>query len=285
MRRVILHILLCALLFGGCSNYDVGLKFEIGETVADNEIWYTSSDGNVVELHEDAFDTEIVYNTYRNGLGVIKFKKTLTTIGANAFYKCTSLTSVIIPNSVVTIGALAFCECTSLTDVAIGNSVTSIEDYAFCDCSALKSITIPDSVTSIGFEAFYNCTSLTSVTIGNGVAEIGQMAFSQCSSLTSLTLGDGVTKIGSHAFSNCKLLTSVTIPDGVTSMEYYAFGACTSLKSVYCKPIIPPSRGYDMFHTNASGRLIYVPAASIDKYKSASGWWEYGDAYVGYNFQ
>ena len=81
----------------------------------------------------------------------------VTSIGYSAFYGCTKLTSVEIPNSVTSIGNQAFYSCTRLTSVVIGNSVTSIGEWAFNRCSGLTSITIPNSVTSIGDSAFYGC--------------------------------------------------------------------------------------------------------------------------------
>ena len=91
----------------------------------------------------------------------------VTSIGGYAFYDCSGLTSVTIPNSVTRIGGYAFYNCSSLTSITIPNSVTSIGWGAFSDCSSLTSVTIPNSVTSIGEFAFYNCSSLTSVTISN----------------------------------------------------------------------------------------------------------------------
>ena len=97
-----------------------------------------------------------------------------------------------IQNSVASIGDSAFENCTSLTSVIIGNSVT-----------------IPNSVTSIGYSAFYKCISLTSVTIGNSVARIDDSAFSNCTSLTSVTIGKSVTRIAYGAFYNCTSLKDV----------------------------------------------------------------------------
>ena len=144
-------------------------------------------------------------------------------IGSYAFYNCTGLTSVTIPNSVTSIGEKAFFKCSGLTSVTIGNSVTSIGYSAFAYCTGLTSIEIPNSVTSIEGSAFEGCTGLTSVTIPNSVTSIGSWAFYYCSGLTSVTIPNSVTSIGSAAFYSCTGLTSVTIPNSVTSIGREAF--------------------------------------------------------------
>ena len=274
-----------------------------------NQIWYTTSDGNVVEPYNtDVFGTNIISNTYNNGMGVITFDGVVTTIGECAFADCASLTSVNIPDSVTTIGDSAFAYCYSLTSVNIPDSVTTIGEgafgycdsltsvnipdsvttigiYAFCNCTSLTSVAIPDSVTTIGMATFYECTSLTSVAIPDSVTTIDGSVFSGCTSLTSVTIPDSVTTIGYAAFYDCSSLTSVNIPDSVTTIGQCAFENCTSLTSVYCKATTPPSLGgTSVFDSNGSGRKIYVPAGSVNAYKSATNWFEYRSAIVGYNF-
>ena len=157
---------------------------------------------------------------------------TVTRIGDGAFYNCSGLTSITIPNSVISIGDYAFSNCSGLTSITIPNSVTSIGGSAFRECSSLTSITIPEGVTTIGGETFIGCSALTSVTIPKGVTSIEWSAFAGCSSLTSVTIPEGVTSIGNWTFQDCSALTSVTIPSSVTSIGESAFASCYSLTSV-----------------------------------------------------
>ena len=117
--------------------------------------------------------------------------------------------STIVPNSVTSIGDEAFYGCTNLTSVNIPNSVTSIGRYAFYACSRLSSITIPNSVTTIGDYAFYKCTGMASVTIGNSVTLIGDATFCDCSHLISLIIGSNVTEIRGRAFLRCYNLSKI----------------------------------------------------------------------------
>ena len=159
----------------------------------------------------------------------------------------------------------------NLVSVEIGDCVTTIGGWAFDGCSSLTSITIPNSVTSIGTNAFNSCTSLTSVTIPDSVTSIGQGAFYGCSSLTSITIPDGVTSIGNGAFDSCRSLTSVTIPNSVTIIGNWTFYNC-SLTSVTVNATTPPTLGGGAFD-NTNDCPIYVPAASVNAYKSA--WSDY----------
>ena len=161
-----------------------------------------------------------------------KYFTSLTNIVEYAFSGCTSLRSIIIPNSVTSISDNAFYNCNSLSSVRIPNSVTSIGSRAFYDCYGLTSVTIPNSVTSISDSTFYRCNSLRSVTIPNSITSIGESAFQYCSKLTSVTIPNSVTSIGQSAFGGCNGLTGIIIPNNVTSIENKAFDGCTSLKEL-----------------------------------------------------
>ena len=173
----------------------------------------------------------------------------VTSIGKRAFYDCSDLTSVTIPNSVTSIGWGAFSGCsdlttlnfnaincqdfeaydnrhpfyrTLLTTVNIGDGVQRIPAYFVRGCSGLTSVTIPNSVTSIGDRAFYGCSGLTSVTIPTGVTSIGEWAFSGCSGLTSVTIPNSVTSIGGWAFYGCSGLTTLNF-NAINCQDFEAY--------------------------------------------------------------
>ena len=220
--------------------------------------------------------------------------RSVTSISSYAFWSCTSLTSITIPNSVTSIGGWAFEWCKNLTSITIPDSVTEIGSGAFESCTSLtvinvatgnknfvlingvlynknktklicypagkkdKSYSILDSVTEIGDSAFSGCASLTSITIPDGVTSISNGAFSGCTSLTSITIPDSVTSIGYSAFRGCASLTSITIPDSVTSIGEGAFSYCASLTSITI-PDSVTSIGEGAFSYCASLASITIP--------------------------
>jgi hypothetical protein len=155
---------------------------------------------------------------------------TVTVIKYDAFYGCTSLASITIPDLVTNIGNAAFFECTSLTSIILPDQITNIGDAAFSRCTSLTSIIMPDLLTNIEEYAFNGCTSLTSITIPDLVTNIGNGAFIMCTSLTSIIIPEQLTYIGYHAFAECTSLTSIILPEQLTTIGYRAFNECTSLE-------------------------------------------------------
>ena len=175
---------------------------------------------------------ETATNTLILGCAKTIIPESVTVIGTDAFFRCTSLQSITIPKSVMEIGYYAFEGCTSLQSIVIPGSVTEIGFRTFCGCTSLQSITIPESVTKIGSGAFSGCTSLQSITIHEGVTEIGSSAFFRCTSLQNIVIPESVTEIGWSAFEACTSLQSITIPNSVTLIGTWAFYDCTGLTSV-----------------------------------------------------
>ena len=133
--------------------------------------------------------------------------------------------NIVIESGVTSIGKNAFYRCTELTKVTISDSVVRIGDYAFRSCYSLTGVKIPDNVTSVAYAVFYWCRALTSVTIPDSVTSIGDYAFFSCSSLKNVTIPDSVTQIGRGAFAGCTSLTAVTIPRSVTSIAEGTFSS------------------------------------------------------------
>ncbi len=243
--------------FLGCS----GLS---SITVAKNNAKY-HSDGNCL------IDTE--NKTLMSGCknSIIPSDGSVTSIGKYAFYDCTELTSITIPDSVTSIDKSAFSGCTGLTSVTIPGSVTSIGEYAFNRCYKLvevynkSSLSITAGSEENGYVAYYAKNiyteegksklttdengyviytdgdekilvaylgTETELTLPAYITQIYNYAFRDCTGLTSVTIPNSVTSIGDYAFRGCTSLTSITFPNSVTNIGDYAFEGCTSLTSI-----------------------------------------------------
>jgi hypothetical protein len=205
-------------------------------TNSDNTInitGYTGAGGavnipNTIErLPVSSIETSAFYHC--TSLTSVTIPESITRMGDGAFQSCYSLTNVIIGTGVTNIGVKLFWGCGELTGITIPSNVVSIGDDAFLGCSSMTDIVIPDSVIRIGSGAFHSCSGLTGVTIPSAITYIRPGTFYSCVSLTSITIPNSVTSIGFDAFNGCTGLTSITIPDNVTIMAHYAFSGCTGL--------------------------------------------------------
>ena len=193
-----------------------------------NEIWYTSADGSIVEPHDGefaqgnsdfnpdplvVFGANIVSNTYENGVGIIEFDADITSIGYGAFVGC-----------------------------------------------QFKSVTLPESVTSIGDAVFIYCTA-ESINIPNNVTSIGEAAFS-ISDIKQINIPEGVNVIKPQTFMSCDSLESVVIPSTVTSIADKAFWGTGNLTSIVCKAKVAPKLGTNIFGNSSETGTLYYPQGS-----------------------
>ena len=208
--------------FYGCSgltSVTIGNSVtSIGYEAFSGTAWYDEQPDGLVYAGKVAYTYK---GTMPQGTKIV-LKEGTVCIANNAFYGCSGLTSVTIPNSVTSIGGAAFSGCSDLTSVTINsNTIASTSHIVALFGTQVKEYVFGDGVESIGSYAFNNCKNMTSVTIPNSVTSIGYSAFSGCSGLTSVTIPNSVTSIGGSAFSNCSDLTSVTINSNAIASKSY----------------------------------------------------------------
>lgn len=239
-----------------------------------------------------------------------------TVIDCRAFYKCSELESVSLGNNIVEIGGDAFYQCTSLPSIVIPNSVTNINGGSkgkfctFSGCTSLSSVQLSENITSLAQGTFYNCTSLTSISIPEKVEKIDGLAFADCINLSDIKLPSNLITVDQCTFENCKSLEAISIPDKVSTIQKGAFLGCSNLKevtlgrgitdlyqgsfencakleTVYCYADVPPTchNEYNSYFGRSNGPFensyveyatLYVPKTSIDGYKSAALWNNFG---------
>jgi len=260
-----------------------------------------------------------------SGLTAITLPNTITSIDFATFVDCTSLETIDIPEGVTTLGVSAFNGCTSLTSVTFPSTLTEIKDGAFYKCSSLVNVTLPNTVTTMGHTIFTHCDALTApiyndkifaclpvsysgeYTVPDGIEHIIGNAFNGCASLTAVTIPNSVTGIERETFSMCTGLKSVNLPNTITTIEYQAFFDCTglntitlpssveylgngalwgckSLTSIICEATTPPGCGSGVFDGSEiypgldfTTCKLYVPDESVEAYKTANQWEQFGD--------
>lgn len=156
-------------------------------------------------------------NTYtgKSKLKTVIFNGAPKTISEKAFYFCSALTEIVLPEGVETIGDWAFAKCFSAKKIIIPEGVTQIDDHAFLKCTGAVEISIPGTVESIAVSTFYRCSSLEKLTIGEGVKKLEKGAFEECKSLKTVVLPESMEELGKYAFYNCYGLDEITVHSGV----------------------------------------------------------------------
>lgn len=189
-------------------------------------------------------------------IGDVIIRSNTVGIANYAFYKCITVNSIELPDSVKIIGRAAFYDCDQLYSITLPDNLEVIEDYTFYGCHSLKIKSLPTMLKSIGRSAFYKCgtsyalddedTDNDTLIIPAGVKYIGDYAFYCCGQeamigvgeefpargIDVIIIGDGVETIGKNAFYGFVTLKKVVIGNGVTDIGEKAFYKCPALAEV-----------------------------------------------------
>lgn len=207
----------------------------------------------------------------------------------NAFWKNTTVTSVILPKRMTHLPDGIFIQCTSLTDITFPPYLTRIGNNCFEKCT-FSSFTVPEGVEIIGNNTFKNL-SLESVKLPSTLKSIGEGTFAGMNTVTKIEIPEGVTQLGKMMFyfnpgfgygSGTSHLQEVVIPSTVTDWQMgpglsaYWFYGCSSLQKIICYVATPVEANTDEtwgdFKDVPSTCVVYVPDASVDAYKATAGW-------------
>ena len=204
------------------------------------------------------------------------------TIDIEAFYGCTTLTSVSIPHSIIRIGDRAFSNCNSLKIITVDSRNTTYDSRENCNAiietqtntliQGCQATTIPQSVKSIGSSAFYGCSSLTSISIPNGVVTLDSSAFYACTGLTSITIPDNVVRLGNWCFAGCTQLTNLTLGSSLTNIGDQVFRGCPFLTAIHIKKETPIELNNTFDPAVYLSAILYIPKGCIEAYKAAEPW-------------
>ena len=214
-------------------------RHDFGANVVSHDI---VNDECVIEF--DAPITKIPNNVFSIStlVGELRIPKSVTSIGASAFYRCSGLTGdLTLPNSIKTIGTRAFSNCTGFNGtLTLPNSLTTIGENAFDGCSKLTgNLTLPNSITSIGAAAFMDCAGFKgTLTLPNTITSIDRSVFLRCSGLTgALTLPNSIKSIEYNAFSGCTGFNgTLTLPSSITTIGNSAFSGCSGFTGTLILP-------------------------------------------------
>ena len=246
-------------------------------------------------------------NTNLQSFDELQYFTGLTALGDSAFYHCSQLTSVVLPETVTAIGASAFQYCFYLSFIRLSENLENIASDAFWNCVRLTSIRIPAKVSSIGDTVFGYCTQLADVSVDpantvfdsregcNAIIEtatntlyqafistripstvttIGRFAYSYVAGLTELRIPSNVTALAGVSVFSCGDLRSVVLPAELTTIGHQSFDYCDSLKTVKVGMTVPPAITQRTFNSRTYATL-YVPTGCREAYLAADYWKEF----------
>ncbi len=226
-------------------------KFAVPDTVVIDEYKYT-----IVSISPNAFRNEDL--SENRNFDLYNIPNEVTQIGAQAFYKCTSLSLTSLPDGITTIETNAFNSCTNLALTSLPSKLTSVGHSAFLGCEKLSLSSLPKELTNIEDQAFMGVTNLSATELPEGLTVISNSAFCDCTSLSLTSLPSGITSIGLQGFDGCTNVRLTELPSGVTSIGESAFrGTGISLTNL---PSELTDIGKYAFQNCESIKTITIPA-------------------------
>ena len=197
---------------------------------------------------------------------------TSTTLTYSEITNRTALSSSTIGSCVNIIGDGAYSGCTALSNVRIPSTISSIGTRAFYNCVGLLDASMPDSVTSIGDYAFSGCTQLSMINLPNYLTSLGVATFRDSLNFQTINIPRTLTYIPNQCFYNCDGLSDIVLPSSITSIGNEAFRECSGLYNLTLYSTTPPTLGTNALYNINLNIRIFVPSASVNAYKTASGW-------------
>lgn len=211
------------------GNSDSSIYYCFGESFPDNLRYINIT--NAQTIPNNAFDG--LYNVLE-----INLNEGISSVGACAFYNCSSLRKLTIPSTVTYMGSEVLNGCYSLETLSIpfpGTEQNNDNFQALFGYSlpyALKNLTITadDEISS---NVFFNCYSIENIIFESSLLSIEDYAFSYCTSLKNVVIPETLISIGKCAFYECINLRSITLPESINNIEEDAFYNCYKLSEVY----------------------------------------------------
>ena len=266
----------CTLKLGGESSTAVFAEKEyLKSTVTEVNI------GARAEIGGYAF--ELCYS-----MEYLTLPKGITTLGKDgfAFYSPQRLTAIILPEGITSVPRWTFGYCSRAWVISLPEGVETINENAFMTCSGVTSIVIPEGCKEIWDDAFIYCTAATWIVVPDGVTHIYEGTFFSCTAAEKIILSPGLKELGVYgngqgygAFAVATSWREIRIPETVESMGKGVFDIVLKAEKMYLCPQIPPTTSGMPISVDerAICFTIYVPAESVEAYKTAEGWSAYAD--------
>lgn len=188
-----------------------------GLNVYANNLEYTVIDGRATVTGYKGEPENLDIPSELEGAPVIEIRD-------NAFYKCTSLKTIVLPESLEKMGHHCFYGCTSLEQISIPDNVTEVGMGCFYGCSTLREAVLPEKLTSLPDSCFRDCTSLKSTVLPQNITKIQKFCFAGCTALSDISLSGHLTDIGDLAFFGCPSVKVIYIPDSVKNIGMHSLG-------------------------------------------------------------